>query len=125
MNGLCLVAGLMSVALGPQATVSWQHSVEKIPWEEDYRATPHGVELTEARVYGTGAGMDIPADALLRDGSWHYRPKRSHLLEVRLTHSPFTAPYTICAKGLCQPLPQWLPGLARIEVVILKPCPSR
>ena len=119
---LCLIAGLVTVALGQSATVSWHHSVEKILWEEDYRAGAHGLILQEARIRGAGAGMDIPKDAVFQGGSWHYHPRLSRLKEVRLSHSPFTEPYTICAKGKCQTLPQWMPGLASIETVILKTC---
>ena len=119
---LCLVAGLLTVALGQSATISWHHSVEKILWEEDYRAASKNLILEEARIRGTGAGMDIPNDAVFQGGSWHYHPGISHLPEVRLSHSPFTEPYTICAKGQCQTLPEWMPGLAPIEMVILMPC---
>ncbi len=121
---LCLIAGLVTVALGQSATVSWHHSVEKILWEEDYRVSGRHLILEEARIRGTGAGMDIPKDAVFKGGSWHYYPRLSHLKEVRLSHSPFTAPYTLCAKGKCQTLPQWMPDLAPIETVILKTCPE-
>lgn len=36
-------------------TLAWTHSIEKIRWEEDYRATPAGVVLLEDRIQGTGA----------------------------------------------------------------------
>ena len=35
-------------------TLAWTHSIEKIRWEEDYRVTPSGLLLGEARVKGSG-----------------------------------------------------------------------
>src|SRR5690606_23223998 len=54
---ICLVAGKVIAPLMAGAmTLAWTHSVENIAWEEDWRATPAGLEIVEARVKGSGAG---------------------------------------------------------------------
>lgn len=122
MNGICLAAGLLLAHCGREATLSWRHSIEKVVWEEEYRLEDGGLRLVEARVRGSGAGMEPPEGAVLDDGSWHYTPKLPTLPEVQLRHSPYTAPYTLCCDGHCQPLAAWLPGLPEETVVILRPC---
>ena len=74
--GLCIWAGATLLATLPiiDFTLAWTHSIEKIRWEEDWRVTPDGLEIVEARIRGTGAGMEPPEGAELRDGIWHYRP---------------------------------------------------
>jgi hypothetical protein len=60
MIGLCLgLAGSIWAQL-PVAnfTLAWNHSIEKIRWEEDYRVTAQGLVLEQARVRGNGAGME-------------------------------------------------------------------
>ncbi|MFN6961532.1 MAG: DUF1850 domain-containing protein, partial [Rhodocyclaceae bacterium] len=74
MTGLCLVAGLLVAPLGDAVTLSWTHSIEKILWEEDWRREGDRLRLVAARVRGTGAGMEPPAGAVLKDGVWHYAP---------------------------------------------------
>ncbi|MGQ0711845.1 MAG: DUF1850 domain-containing protein [Rhodoferax sp.] len=119
MLSLCLSAGALVVALGPGATLRWTHSVQKTVWEEDYRVHPQGMELWAARVQGTGAGMEPPEGAVLRDGAWHYRPALAPLAQVQLRHSPHVAPYTLCTPARCASVAQWLPGLAADTVLTL------
>ena len=70
---ICLLAGSTIASLMAGAiTLAWTHSVEKIVWEEDWRSTPAGLELVEARVRGSGAGMEPPQGA-----HWHGRFKES------------------------------------------------
>ena len=72
---VCLIAAGKAVAFAAATfTLSWTHSVEKISWEEDWRLTPAGLQLVEARVHGSGAGMEVPDGAVLDDGAWRYRP---------------------------------------------------
>lgn len=122
MSGLCLVAGLLFAPLGDAVTLSWTHSIEKIVWEEDYQRDGPAVRLTEARVRGTGAGMEPPEGAVLRDGAWHYRPALPPLPNVLLRHSPYVAGYTLCAGPQCRSLPDWLPGLPAEATISLQPC---
>lgn len=123
MSALCLAAGLLLAPLGEAVTLRWTHSVQHSLWEEDYRAQDGALRLTSARVRGTGAGMEPPADAVLGDdGAWHYRPALPPLPEVQLRHSPYVQPYTLCAAGQCRPPTAWLPGLADDAVLTLRPC---
>jgi hypothetical protein len=102
---LCLAAAGLVAALPLQAfTLAWTHSIEKVRWEEDYRIVGDRLLLTEARIRGTGAGMEPPPDAVLKGGVWHYRPALAPLQTVRLTRSPYVADYQLCAAGRCQTL---------------------
>lgn len=122
---LCLAAGaLVTSLLAGSLTLSWQHSIEKILWEEDWRLDGQSLVIQEARVRGTGAGMEPPVGAQLRDGAWHYVPQLAPLPAVRLTHSPYVEPYTICVKGDCRRIDEWLQGLPAYAVVELLPCTS-
>lgn len=122
---LCVAAGGLVVALALDSfTLAWTHSIEKIRWEEDYRVVGTHLVLEEARIKGAGAGMEPPPDARLENGVWHYRPKLPPLEKLRITHSPYTAGYEICADGSCKPLTAVLPGLPAIDVVEVRPCPA-
>ena len=62
---LCLAAGAITASLAIQAfTLAWAHSIEKIRWEEDWRVEENQLHLVEARIKGTGAGMEPPPDAV-------------------------------------------------------------
>jgi hypothetical protein len=110
MIGLCLgLAGALWAEIPTTGfTLTWDHSIEKVRWEEDYRVTPAGLVLCEARILGAGAGMEIPVDAELRGGSWHYRPRLPPLAPLRLARTPEAGDYTICVKGVCRPLADWI-----------------
>ncbi len=110
MIGLCLgLAGTVWATLPvPSFTLAWDHTIEKIRWEEDYRVTPAGLLLGEARVRGSGAGMEIPDGAELRDGAWHYQRQLPPLQPLRLGRTPEAGDYQLCdAKG-CKPFSEWL-----------------
>ena len=73
---ICLMLGAKTVALPTDhLTLAWHHSVEKSGWEEDYLLRGGRLVLKEARIEGTGAGMEPPPDAVLRGGWWHYVPR--------------------------------------------------
>lgn len=118
---LCiLAAGKMATLAVTAFTLSWTHSIEKTRWEEDWRVTPAGLEVIEARIKGSGAGMEPPADAVLEDGWWRYAPAVAPRPELVLAASGATgAGWTICAKGACKDI-----GASAGEPVTLKPCPS-
>lgn len=129
MNLLCLgLAGVIWAQLPlAQFTLAWQHSVEKVRWEEDYQLTADGLVLREARVRGSGAGMEIPDGAVLRNGSWHYRPQLPALQPLRLGRSStaVVGDYQLCSEARCRALADWLgaPSPQR-PVVELWSCPA-
>jgi tetratricopeptide (TPR) repeat protein len=85
-------------------TLSWTHSVEKIEWQEDWRVTPQGLEIVEARVKGSGAGMEPPPEALLKDGWFRWKPQLPVLPEVVLGNSGLAGEWLVCTDGKCQDL---------------------
>jgi hypothetical protein len=92
-------------------TLSWTHSIEKIRWEEDWRIEGKTLVLKEARIRGSGAGMEPPAGSVLKNGVWHYRPQLPPQTVLRLSHSPHAGGYTLCTETLCAPAcgsPAWL-----------------
>ncbi|MFC5497635.1 DUF1850 domain-containing protein [Caenimonas terrae] len=126
MSGLCLAAGLLAASLPLSSfTLAWTHSIEKIRWEEDYRIVGTRLVLEEARILGSGAGMEPPPDARLdRRGVWHYRPPLAPLQRLRLSHSPYAGNYEICSAGSCRPLGAILaplPEFATVEVAACGP----
>lgn len=85
---LCIAAAGKVVLIPVMAfSLSWMHSVEKIAWKEDWVVTPAGLELREARVKGSGAGMEPGDDAVLENGWWRWVPTLSPLPEIRLAAS--------------------------------------
>lgn len=122
---LCLIFGAQAVSL-PVAnfTLAWTHSVEKTAWQEDYVLRGDRLVLTEARIEGTGAGMEPPPNAVLRAGWWHYVPNLPPLPELRLTLSPYTADYRLCWSGRCRTLAALVGAQARQGIVIVRACPS-
>jgi hypothetical protein len=125
LTAICLlVAGALRATLpGPEFTLAWEHSVEKIRWDERYRLEGQSLTLIEARVEGSGAGMEAPAGAELRDGRWSWQPNSTHA-ELRLTRSTYAADYTLCSAGQCASLGTWTGATAQGAVVTVRPCGS-
>jgi hypothetical protein len=123
MLGLCLARGSLSVAIAAsQFQLSWTHSIEKVRWEEHWRVTPTGLVIDEALVRGSGAGMEPPEGAVLRDGVWHYRPALPPQASVTLAASGFTPDHTLCTNGLCKALQAWIGGDGPVR---LQACETR
>lgn len=116
---LCVLAGgKVATVVATLFTLSWTHSVEKTVWEERWRVTAGGLEIVEARIQGSGAGMDPPAEARRVDGWWVYRPALSPLPELVLAASGATgAGWRLCAGGRCRML-----GEGAAEPVVIFPC---
>jgi len=118
---LCLAALGLLVPLGADhLTLAWTHSVEKILWEEDWRETPAGLVLDEARVRGSGAGMDPPPEARFDGHAWRWHPALQPLPEVALRRSGATADWRLCIDGACRPMGDLVP--AEADPVRLRPC---
>jgi hypothetical protein len=117
---LCVYGGAAVLRLAAASfTLSWTHSVERVRWEEDWRVTPAGLELVEARVAGSGAGMEPSPEAHLAGGWWVWRPDRPPLPRLDLAASGATGGgWTLCAAGACRELGAEAGAPLRFE-----PCP--
>lgn len=123
MMALCMSAGAMSATLFVHSfTLAWMHSVEKIRWEEQWQIEAQSLHVISASVRGSGAGMEPPPDAVLKEGAWHYTPHVPPLQELRLAHSPFTTEYELCFDGKCYPLSDLLTPLSQIDTIVFEAC---
>jgi hypothetical protein len=117
----------------------WTHSIERVRWEEHYQlhtpaapagrpgcasAVQPGLCPTRARVLGSGAGMEPPAEASYHAHGWEWAPAAVLQPALVLAHSGYTADYTLCIDDRCAPLAQWLPrhhahdaGVVQLRVV--------
>ena len=96
---LCLAsAGVVKTLSIAAFTLVWTHSIEKIDWQEDWRITPRGLELVQARVKGSGAGMEPPPEARLVDGWFQWRPERAAMPEVVLGNSGAAGEWRLCSR---------------------------
>lgn len=134
--GICLVLAASAQAdpaavpvfvPGREVTLAWTHSIEKVRWEEDYEvAVNPGADKTlvlnavQARVRGSGAGMEPPDDAVLRNGWYEYTPSIAQTQALRLTRSEFTPDYEVCHASGCLPMSHWLPSDQGIT--LMTPC---
>jgi hypothetical protein len=118
---LCIATGTQLVALPAHSfTLQWQHTVEKVLWEEDYLVAGDWLYLSGARVRGSGAGMEPPAGSALVGGAWHYRPALRWHRKLELARSTVGDDYRLCIEGRCRPLENWV---ARGPTTIA-PCPA-
>jgi hypothetical protein len=103
MSALCIAAAGKTLVLALAGfTLSWTHSVEQTEWREAWAVTPAGFVLEEARVRGSGAGMDPGAGAQLEDGWWGWEPAAPPVPELVLAASGATVtPWTLCSGGRC------------------------
>ncbi|WPY95163.1 DUF1850 domain-containing protein [Limimaricola variabilis] len=101
----CLMVGVAALGLATGAfELSWTHSVEKVEWRERWRVERDALELVEARVRGSGAGMEPGPDAVLRDGWWVWSPGLV-VPSLSLAASGATgAGWQLCADGQCREL---------------------
>lgn len=109
---LCLAAGNLQMHIPvSHFTLRWQHSIEKIDWEEDYVVTDEWLFLDGARIRGSGAGMEPPQGSFFYKGVWHYRPEPDMrwTQSLLLARSEFARDYDICLDGVCKPMSTWVP----------------
>src|SRR5690606_27354973 len=89
-------------------------------WEEDWRLTASGLEIVEARIKGSGAGMEAPDRSVLKDGWWAYQPSLPPLPALVLAASGATGTgWRICIAEACQEL-----GSASGEPIKISRCGS-
>ncbi len=122
LGALCLLAGALQASVPVTSfTLRWQHSIEKVAWEEDYEVAGAWLHLSQARISGSGAGMEPPPGSHLVRGVWNYRLADPWRREVVLARSEFVPDYELCIQGACQRLDAWLPIAA--GPTTLKTCP--
>ena len=120
---LCLASAGVVKALSVAAfTLAWTHSIEKVEWQEDWRITPAGLELVEARVKGSGAGMEPPPEGRLVNGWFSWKPARPAMPEVTLGTSGAAGEWRLCAAGKCRTLSEILGHPVGVNVTTMRAC---
>ena len=120
---LCLAsAGIVKTLALAAFTLVWTHSIEKVDWQEDWRVTARGLELVQARVKGSGAGMEPPPDARLVDGWFQWQPRKA-MPELALGNSGAAGEWRLCADGQCRTLSQIFGLPVGSNVTTMRACP--
>lgn len=102
---LCLASAGVVKALSVTAfTLAWTHSIEKVDWQEDWRVGLQGLELVQARVKGSGAGMQPPPEARLVKGWFQWQPAHAPMPEIALGNSGAAGEWRLCHDGGCRML---------------------
>lgn len=132
VTGVCLqliaAAQVIPVFIPTTAfTLAWTHTIEKVRWEEDYQII-HDFQHQQVKLYavaarikGSGAGMEPPDHARLKDGWYHYTPTQPYPPSLQLTRSEFSADYEWCDVSGCVPLSSKIPtdgGITRLSACI-------
>jgi hypothetical protein len=120
---LCLISAGVTKTLALAAfTLVWTHSIEKVDWQEDWKVTPAGLELVQARVKGSGAGMEPPPEARLVNGWFQWAPKRAPMPEVLLGNSTAAGEWRLCSDGNCRTLSEVLGHPVGVNVTAMRAC---
>jgi len=120
---LCLAsAGVVKSLALAAFTLAWTHSVERIEWQEDWRVSRQGLELAQARVKGSGAGMEPPPEARLVNGWFQWQPDRPPMPEVVLGNSGVAGEWRICSDGRCRALSEILGHPIGANVITMSVC---
>jgi hypothetical protein len=100
---ICIAsAGSFLTLLASSFSLTWIHSVEKTEWIEHWQVEGDKLALVSARVTGSGAGIDLPPDAVWQDGGWTYRPTLPPLSQVTLAASGATpGGWNLCTEDKC------------------------
>jgi hypothetical protein len=120
---LCLAsAGVVKTLVLAAFTLAWTHSIEKVEWQEDWRLTPDGLVLEQARVKGSGAGMEPPPDARLIDGWFQWHPRRAPMPQLVLGNSGAAGEWRLCSAGKCRTLSEILGHPVGVNVTVMSAC---
>ncbi len=118
-----LVAGVLRASVpATEFTLEWKHSVQQTQWLESYRIERGMLVLVEARVEGSGAGMEPGANARFDGRGWVWQPAGAPLRSIDLAHSTFGGDYQLCSDARCSTLRDLTGGSD--GVVTLRPCPG-
>jgi hypothetical protein len=122
---LCLAsAGVVKTLAIAAFTLVWTHSIEKVDWQEDWRVTADGLELVQARVKGSGAGMEPPSEALLVNGWFQWQPQRRPMHEVLLGNSGSAGEWRLCTGAKCETLSEIFGHPVGANVTTMSACES-
>jgi hypothetical protein len=120
---LCLAsAGVVKTLAIAAFTLAWTHSVEKTDWQEDWQVTPQGLDLVQARIKGSGAGMEPPPEARLVDGWFTWRPDRAPMPQLVLGNSGAAGEWRLCHDGNCRTLSDILGQPVGAETITMSAC---
>jgi len=119
---LCLASAVLALSLGldagQQFSLRWTHSVEQTEWVEQWRVQGPDLMLEQARVRGSGAGMEPPEGAVLQDG-WYVYPSRLRVSVLHLAVSGATGSgWQLCTAAGCLDLEAWLSLAGRAPALI-------
>jgi hypothetical protein len=120
---LCAATATAVIRLGLTVfTLAWTHTVEHTRWEEDWRVSGGRLMLLEARVQGSGAGMDPGPDATFDPAlhMWRWHPRVAPLPEIIPRRAPQAGDWQICEAGRCRALGDLVPDAG--DNVRLYPC---
>lgn len=123
MSLLCLGGGGAVTKLAVAVfTLAWTHTIEKIPWEEDWRIADDRLVIQEVRLKGSGAGMEPPPEARLIDHFYRWTPKEEPRAEilVRRSDAPNVGDWRLCFDGTCHALGTLVPP--KSDPVRIYPC---
>jgi len=115
VSALCLLAlsgALLWRSEAPAITLRWIHSVEKTVWEEVWQPAAGHLVLLEARIEGSGAGMEPPPEAR-RLGRFFVWAPMQRFDRVDLAQSGAAGTWTICDPQGC---------FAPLEAFAMVPC---
>ena len=98
---ICVGEGAAALVIAANTfTLSWTHSVERTEWRERWTVEDGALRLVAASVAGSGAGIDPPEGAVLRDGAYHWRPDLPAVPSLALAASGATGGgWTLCPAG--------------------------
>ncbi|MFT6532064.1 MAG: hypothetical protein ACJASC_001611 [Limimaricola cinnabarinus] len=117
MSACLMIAGAALSLTTGGFDLGWTHSVEKTEWRERWRVEDGALHLEQARVRGSGAGMEPGPTARLEEGWWVWEPSLS-VPALDLAASGATgAGWTLCADGQCREI-----GTQSGKALHLTPC---
>jgi hypothetical protein len=77
----------------------------------------------QARVKGSGAGMEPPPDARLVEGWFQWQPQRAAMPEVALGNSGAAGEWRLCMDGHCRTLSEIFGFPIGPNVTTMRACP--
>ena len=121
---LCIAsAGVVKTLALAAFTLAWTHSVEKVEWQEDWSIAGDRLALVQARVKGSGAGMEPAGEARLVGGWFQWSPSRPPLLEIVLGNSGAAGEWRICSSGQCRTPSEIFERPVGVDVIRMSVCP--